>query len=136
VRDDGIDCLYCHDGADRSPRAGIPSAELCMGCHNQIRRNDPTLEPVRRSYFEHTPIAWQRVHDLPDFVYFDHSIHVSHGIGCTRCHGEVEDMAWVRKVYSMNMGWCLECHEPGPAPAYGHHHGDHHGPSHCTACHR
>lgn len=148
VRDDGIDCLYCHDGADRSPHAGIPPAELCMGCHSQIRIHDPTLGPVRLSYFEREPIAWQRVHDMPDFVQFDHSIHVTRGITCTRCHGEVEQMAWVRKVYTMNMGWCLECHEPGPPPAYGQTHeplepgqrlterGDPVGPSYCTACHR
>lgn len=145
VRDDGISCLYCHDGADRSRRAGIPPAEVCMGCHSQIHLDDPLLEPVRRSRYEHRPIAWQRVHDLPDFVFFDHSIHVTRGIDCARCHGAVEDMGWVRKVYPMTMGWCLDCHDPRPLEpqptvaidtADTTLAGDPRGPYHCTACHR
>lgn len=147
VRDDGIDCLYCHDGADRSAHAGIPPTEVCMGCHSQIHLHDPLLEPVRRSRFEQRPIAWQRVHDLPDFVFFDHSIHVTRGIECARCHGAVEDMGWVRKVYPMNMGWCLDCHDPRPLEPEREVDvdlddrvagiaGDPRGPSHCTACHR
>ncbi len=115
VVDDGIDCRYCHTTADRSPRAGIPSTEVCMGCHSQIWAESPLLEPVRESYFEGRPIRWARVHRLPDFVYFDHRIHVSRGVGCESCHGRVDQMARVRQVEPLTMGWCLECHR-NPEP--------------------
>lgn len=110
VRDDGIDCRYCHDLVDRSPYAGIPSTETCMGCHNQIWNDSPLLEPVRRSYYENRPIRWRRVNDLPDFVYFNHSIHVNKGVGCVTCHGRVDLMARVYKAEPLTMGWCLGCH--------------------------
>ena len=110
VRDDGIDCRYCHALADRSPYAGVPPTETCMGCHNQIWNDSPLLEPVRRSYFENRPIRWRRVNDLPDFVYFNHSIHVNKGVGCVTCHGRVDLMARVYKAEPLTMGWCLGCH--------------------------
>lgn len=110
VADDGIDCLYCHRDAERSAAAGIPSTELCMGCHAQIWNESPLLEPVRRSYFSGKPIRWTRVHDLPDFVYFDHSVHVNGGVGCVNCHGRVDRMARVYQVAPLSMGWCLDCH--------------------------
>jgi len=115
VADTGIDCLYCHGDAERSPRAGIPSTELCMGCHAQIWPDGPTLEPVRRSWASGEPIRWNRVHDLPDFVYFDHSIHLHKGIGCASCHGRVDRMARVWQEAPLTMGWCLDCHrDPRP----------------------
>ncbi len=114
-RDDGIDCRYCHNLVDRSPYAGIPPTNLCMGCHNQIWNESPLLEPVRRSYYSGEPIPWRRVHDLPDFVYFDHSVHVNNGVGCVSCHGPVDQMAQVYQVATLDMQWCLACHrDPRP----------------------
>lgn len=110
VRDDGIPCLYCHSAAETSPSAGIPSTDLCMGCHAQIWNQSPLLEPVRQSYFSGVPIPWNRVHRLPDFTYFHHGIHVQSGIECTACHGRVDLMARVYRVVPMHMSWCLDCH--------------------------
>jgi hypothetical protein len=110
VIDDEIDCLYCHQGAEVSDYAGVPSTEVCMGCHNQIWNDSPLLETVRRSYFSGKPIPWNRVHDLPDFVYFNHAVHVRGGVGCVACHGRVDEMARVYEVASLQMGWCLDCH--------------------------
>lgn len=110
ARDDGIRCLYCHHEAERTPYAGVPSSDLCMGCHNQVWSESPLLDPVRRSYFSQTPIRWERVHDLADFVYFDHSVHVRNGVDCVHCHGEVDQMARVAKVEPLQMQWCLDCH--------------------------
>jgi hypothetical protein len=115
VRDDGIDCLYCHDGARKSPYAGIPSTEKCMGCHAQVWPDSIQLEPVRRSYFSGRPLEWSRVHHLPDYVYFNHSIHVNKGVGCVECHGRVDQMALAYQVAPLSMGWCLDCHR-NPAP--------------------
>ncbi len=115
VADDLVDCLYCHSLADRSPYAGIPGADLCMNCHNQIWNDSPLLEPVRESYFEGAPLAWARVYSLADFVYFDHSAHVLNGVGCESCHGRLDRQARVTQVAPLTMGWCLECHrDPGP----------------------
>lgn len=110
VRDDGIECLYCHSSAERSAHAGVPPTEVCMGCHAQIWEQSPLLEVVRRSYFSGVPINWKRVHDLPDFVYFDHSVHVTQGVPCESCHGDVGSMARVMQVQPLTMGWCLDCH--------------------------
>lgn len=110
VRDDGIDCLYCHNAAETSPSAGIPSTDVCMGCHNQIWNQSPLLEPVRRSYFSGQSIPWIRVHDLPDFAYFNHAVHVQGGVGCVHCHGRVDLMPRVYRVAPLNMNWCLDCH--------------------------
>jgi Cytochrome c7 and related cytochrome c len=110
VIDDQIACLYCHRGAETSRYAGIPSTDVCMGCHSQVWNDSPLLEEVRRSYFSNRPIAWNRVHDLPDFVYFDHAVHVQDGVRCATCHGRVETMARVYQVAPLTMGWCLDCH--------------------------
>lgn len=110
VRDDGIECRYCHSSVDRSASAGVPSTELCMGCHSQIWNRSPHLELVRRSYFSGEPIRWERVHDLADFVYFNHAVHVTQGISCERCHGDVGQMARVYQVQPLTMGWCVDCH--------------------------
>ncbi len=90
VSDDGIDCRYCHTSVERSAFAGVPPTETCMTCHSQIWTDSPLLEPVRESFRTGTSIEWQRVHDLPDFVYFNHSIHIKKGISCVSCHGRVE----------------------------------------------
>ncbi len=110
VGDDGIDCRYCHTSVEASSFAGIPSTEICMNCHSQIFADAPYLEPVRESWRTGKPLRWRRVHDLPDFVYFDHSIHVQKGIGCVICHGRVDKMPLIWQVRSLHMDWCLECH--------------------------
>jgi hypothetical protein len=110
AQDDGIDCRYCHDTVERAATAGMPSTEKCMGCHDQIWSRSPMLEVVRRSYFSGAPIPWNRVHQVPGFVYFDHSIHVAKGFGCATCHGRVDRMPAVYQEASLTMGWCLDCH--------------------------
>jgi hypothetical protein len=120
VRDDGIDCLYCHPGAERQAYAGIPSTSLCMGCHGQVWPESPLVAPVRASALTGEPIPWQRVHSLPDFVYFHHGVHTQGGVPCVRCHGQVEEMARVYRVAPLTMNWCLECHrDPPDARDYG-----------------
>jgi hypothetical protein len=115
VAEIGLDCRYCHNGVDKSSFAGIPATNVCMTCHSQLFTDSKMLEPVRRSYSTNTPIHWQRVHHLPDYVYFNHGIHVSKGVSCVSCHGRVDQMALVRQVKPLTMGWCLDCHRnPGP----------------------
>lgn len=106
----GIDCRYCHTTAETSAFAGIPPTETCMTCHSQVWTDAPILEPVRASLRANTSLQWTRVHDLPDFVYFNHSIHVNKGVGCQTCHGQVDQMPLMWKVNTLNMEWCLECH--------------------------
>jgi hypothetical protein len=120
VKDDGIACLYCHADAERSPHAGVPSTEVCMGCHSQVWNHSPMLAPVRASFYENRPLAWQRVHDLPDFVYFDHAVHVRGGVQCEQCHGDVASMPLVHKVKTLTMGFCLDCHRDPEAHVPGY----------------
>jgi len=110
VLDDGIDCRYCHTSVETSSFAGIPPTKTCMNCHSQIWQTAPILEPVRASFREDRPMHWTRVHDLPDFVYFNHSIHVKKGMGCETCHGRVDQMPLMRQVQSLQMEWCINCH--------------------------
>ena len=110
VGDDGIDCRYCHTSVETSSFAGIPPTKTCMNCHSQIWTNAPILEPVRASFREDRPLRWIRVHDLPDFVYFNHSIHVKKGMGCETCHGRVDEMPLMLQQNSLQMEWCLDCH--------------------------
>jgi len=110
VGDDGIDCRYCHTSVETSSSAGIPSTKICMNCHSQLWNTTEYLEPVRASWKTGKPIKWTRVHDLPDFVYFNHSIHVNNGVGCSTCHGRVDHMPLVTQVQSLQMEWCLDCH--------------------------
>jgi hypothetical protein len=110
VGDDGIDCRYCHTGVETSAVAGIPPTKTCMNCHSVLFSNVAYLEPVRASYREDKSIEWVRVHRLPDFVYFNHSIHVSKGIGCSSCHGAINQMPLVFQASSLQMQWCLDCH--------------------------
>ncbi|MBI1293703.1 cytochrome C [bacterium] len=106
----GIDCRYCHTSVEESSFAGIPPTHTCMTCHSQIWVDSPMLEPVRQSYQTGIPLPWVRVHDMADFVYFNHAVHVNNGIGCASCHGDVGNMPLVAKAEPMTMGWCLECH--------------------------
>jgi hypothetical protein len=110
VGDDGIDCRYCHTSVETSNTAGMPPTKTCMNCHSQIWAESPYLEIVRASYKENKPIEWTRVHDLPDFVYFNHGIHVNKGVGCASCHGRVDQMPAVYQAASLQMEWCLSCH--------------------------
>ncbi|MDH3523946.1 MAG: cytochrome c family protein [Acidobacteriota bacterium] len=106
----GIDCRYCHTAVETEAFAGIPPTTTCINCHKLIWNESDMLAPVRASLAEDTPIRWTRVHDLPDFVYFDHSIHVAKGVGCATCHGRVDQMPLVYQAASLQMEWCLECH--------------------------
>lgn len=106
----GIDCRYCHDSVDRSTFAGVPSTDTCMTCHSQIWTNAEMLAPVRQSLTSGEPIEWNRVHDLPDFVYFNHAAHVDSGVGCESCHGRVDQMPLMRQSEPLTMQWCLDCH--------------------------
>jgi hypothetical protein len=115
VVDDLIDCKYCHQTVDRAPSAGIPPTGLCLNCHSQVWNKSRLLDVVRASWFSGEPIPWVRVHKLPDFVYFNHAIHVNKGVGCVECHGRVDQMPAIEQVQPLTMGWCIECHrDPYP----------------------
>jgi len=110
VGGNGIDCRYCHTAVEDSPFAGIPPTKTCMNCHSEVFADSPFLKPVRDSFESGRAIPWTRVHDLPDFVHFDHSIHVNKGVGCTTCHGPVDRMPLMWQAESLQMEWCLDCH--------------------------
>ena len=111
----GLDCRYCHDMVEKSSDAGMPSTAVCMTCHSQIWTNAAMLAPDRGSLADNVPLRWTRVYTLPDYVYFDHSIHIAKGVGCTECHGPIGDMDLTWKASTLFMGWCLSCHRD-PAP--------------------
>ena len=115
VGDVGIDCRYCHTAVETSAFAGLPSTAICLTCHSQLFTNAALLEPLRRSAATGLPIAWNRVHTLPDFVYFNHGIHVAKGVACSECHGRVDQMPLTWRTASLEMEWCLDCHRD-PAP--------------------
>src|SRR5881392_4531085 len=106
----GIDCRYCHTTVETSSFAGIPPTKTCMNCHSQIWTGAPLLEPVRASFRDNKSLVWTRVHDLPDFVYFSHEIHVNKGLGCSTCHGRVDQMPLMYAENTLQMEWCLDCH--------------------------
>jgi hypothetical protein len=106
----GIDCRYCHTTVEKAAVAAIPSTEMCMNCHTNIRATSEKLQLVRESNATGKPVEWLKVHDLPDYVYFDHSAHVTRGVGCVECHGRVDRMEEVFQAERLSMGWCLECH--------------------------
>lgn len=110
VGDDGIDCRYCHTSVETSAVAGIPPTKTCMNCHSILFADSQYLELVRESFRTGKSIEWSKVHRLPDFVYFDHSIHVNKGVGCSSCHGQVNQMALMWQASSLQMKWCIECH--------------------------
>ncbi|PJK30102.1 cytochrome c3 family protein [Minwuia thermotolerans] len=111
----GIGCRYCHAGTERAPVAGMPSTETCMTCHSQLWTEAEMLRPVRASLRLDRPLRWNRLHDLADYVYFDHSVHAAQGVGCETCHGRVDRMPLTRQAAPLTMDWCLECHRD-PAP--------------------
>jgi len=106
----GLDCRYCHNGVEKSWYSNIPAASTCMNCHNQILVNDPRLALVRESYNTGKPISWVQIHKTPDYVYFNHSVHVNRGVSCYHCHGEINKMEEVRHAQPLSMGFCLNCH--------------------------
>jgi hypothetical protein len=110
ARDHGIACEYCHSGVRKGPVAGLPAASTCMNCHAQIRKDAPEVRKIAAAVKTGRPIAWVRVHDLADFVRFDHSAHVSKGVACQTCHGPVETMPRIEQNRNMTMGWCVRCH--------------------------
>ena len=110
VGDDGIDCRYCHTSVETSAFAGIPPTHTCMTCPSQLFTQEPVLAPVVQSLRSGKPIGWKRIHDLPDFVYFNHGIHVAKGVGCEECHGRVDRMPLTWRVAPLTMQWCLDCH--------------------------
>ncbi len=111
----GIDCRYCHTSVENSSYAGLPPTKTCMNCHSQIWLGSNMLEPVRKSYRTNDSLEWQRVYNLPGFVYFDHSIHIHKGVGCTTCHGRIDEMPFTYQEPSLLMEWCIDCHR-NPAP--------------------
>ncbi len=106
----GIDCRHCHTSVEESAFAGLPATKTCYTCHSQVWGDAPMLEPIRESFRDDRSIEWTRVHDLPDFAYFNHSIHVAKGVGCASCHGQVDEMPLMRQQKSLQMEWCLDCH--------------------------
>jgi hypothetical protein len=106
----GIDCRFCHSTVETNAHASVPSTEVCMTCHSQIWTNSPNLAPIRDSWETNTPIQWNKVNAVPDFVYFNHSVHVNRGVSCNHCHGAIQDMPITAKGNSFRMAWCLECH--------------------------
>lgn len=130
-----IDCKYCHIGVDKSRTASLPTVSVCMGCHLIARKDKPEIQKLTDYYNKGIPIPWKRVHRVPDFVYFNHSVHVSKGIDCINCHGDVRNMEVIGQVKNLNMGGCLDCHRnahdklPNLADLKN-------GPDNCWTCHR
>ncbi len=110
VNDIGIDCRHCHQTVETSAIAGVPPTQVCMNCHRELWSQSEMLEPVRASWKDDKPLVWNRVHDLPDYVYFNHSIHIHKGIGCYECHGDIGEMPLTRQSAPLTMQWCLDCH--------------------------
>lgn len=106
----GLDCRYCHTTVEIAATASIPPTETCMTCHSQLRTDSPAISELIASWESQTPIAWNRVHDMPEYVFFDHSAHINNGVGCSTCHGQIDQMEGIWKNEPMTMGWCLECH--------------------------
>lgn len=112
--DMGLDCRYCHSNVEKSQEANVPSAQICMNCHTQVKQDSPKLKLVRESYAEDKPIEWIRIHKLGEYAYFDHSAHSNAGVGCSSCHGRIDKMEVVSQAEPLSMGWCLDCHRnPG-----------------------
>ncbi len=111
----GLDCRYCHNTVERSSFAAVPPSGTCMNCHARVKTDSPLLLPLYDAVAQGKPVPWIRVHNLPDYVYFDHSAHLAAGVGCSSCHGRIDQMPRVTQLAPLTMGWCLECHRnPGP----------------------
>ena len=111
----GLDCRYCHAGVEVAAAASVPPTKVCMNCHQMVKRDSPLLEPIRASFASGTPMHWVRIHKLPEYAYFDHSVHIGAGVGCSSCHGDIAQMEEVRQAEPLSMAWCLDCHRnPDP----------------------
>ena len=106
----GLDCRYCHSNVDKSGHSNIPTAQTCMNCHSIIKQDSPLLAPVRESYASGNPVKCVNVHETPDYVYFNHSVHVARGVSCVECHGKINEMEVVKHDQPLSMSWCLDCH--------------------------
>ncbi|MBX7121536.1 MAG: cytochrome c family protein [Opitutaceae bacterium] len=106
----GIDCRYCHSNVEKSGHSNVPTSQTCMNCHSIIKANSPQLEPIRTSFASGDPVPWVNVHVMPNYVYFNHSVHVARGVSCVECHGRVDQMEVVRHEKPLSMGFCLDCH--------------------------
>jgi len=132
----GIDCKYCHNGVDKSRHAMVPPASTCMNCHQVAATDSPEIQKLTQYYEEGKPIPWKRIHEVPQYAYFNHSVHVNSGIDCISCHGDVANMEKVAQVHSFTMGACLNCHR-NPEEHVPYMAGKiSKGPEHCNACHR
>ena len=128
----GLDCRYCHNTVERAPKAAVPPTQTCFNCHTQIHKDSPKLDPLWESYETGMPVEWIRVHDLPDFTYFNHSAHITRGVSCVECHGRIDKMEVVTQHERLTMGWCLDCHRGDPGSATY----DRGGPlTDCAVCH-
>ena len=106
----GLDCRYCHSYVEVSGHSNFPATQTCMNCHRQVQKDNPKLQPIRDSWATGTPVAWVKIHNVPDYAYFNHSAHVNRGVSCVSCHGNVDNMNTVYQAESQSMGWCLNCH--------------------------
>ena len=106
----GLDCRYCHSYVEVSGHSNYPTTQTCMNCHRQVQKDNPKLQPIRDSWATGTPVAWVKIHNVPDYAYFNHSAHVNRGVSCVSCHGNVDNMNTVYQAESQSMGWCLNCH--------------------------
>jgi hypothetical protein len=130
-----IDCKYCHVGVEKSRVASVPAVNVCMGCHTVAKPDSPEIQKLTQYYNENKPIPWKRIHRVPDFAYFNHSVHVNKNIECQTCHGEVQNMETVGQVSSFNMGACLDCHR-NAHDKLPNNKEINNGPDNCSACHR
>ena len=121
-----IQCKYCHSSIERSPHANVPSVQVCMNCHEYVKTDSPHIKKLKKAYDTGTPVQWVNVHVLPDFVYFNHEPHISAGISCEKCHGNIQNMTVVRQINSLTMGWCISCHREQKPPVS----------TDCSTCHR
>jgi Cytochrome c7 and related cytochrome c len=106
----GMDCRYCHSFVDQAAASNVPTTQTCMNCHALIQKDNPKLQPIRDSFANNKPIQWVRIHQVPDFAYFNHSVHIARGVSCVSCHGKINEMEVVYQHESQSMGWCLDCH--------------------------
>jgi hypothetical protein len=133
----GIDCKYCHNAVDKSRHAMVPSASTCMNCHTIARKDKPEIKKLTKYYEEGKPIEWKRIHKVPQYAYFNHSVHVNKGIDCKSCHGEITNMEKVGQVHAFNMNSCLNCHKnPHEKLPYLQKATLNNGPISCGSCHR
>jgi len=130
-----IDCKYCHTGVAVSPNAGVPPVSTCMNCHTVVRKNQPEIIKLTKYYEEGVALPWKRIHKVPDYAYFNHSVHINKGIDCVNCHGNIENLDVVQQISQFTMGACLDCHRNAKT-RLANVESVKNGPENCSACHR